>query len=200
MYMVPMASHGVEVRPIRQMSGGRSFNEVFLTDVRIPDGLRVGDVGAGWAVALATLGFERAQSGAKRGVGGSWERLRDLAHHLGRHSDPVVRQRLAELYVHERARELTRQRHEAARQAGRAPGVEGSINKLLWVQGMSAMSDIASTLLGPRLTADSGEWGTYAWTAHVLGAPGFRIAGGSDEIQRNILAERALGLPGEPKR
>jgi acyl-CoA dehydrogenase len=62
------------------------------------------------------------------------------------------------------------------------------------------MSDVVTTVLGPRLTADSGEWGTYAWAEHVLGAPGYRIAGGSDEIQRNIIAERVLGLPADPKR
>ncbi|HEY4333569.1 MAG TPA: acyl-CoA dehydrogenase family protein, partial [Ilumatobacteraceae bacterium] len=194
-FMVPMDAPGVEVRPIRQMSGGASFNEVFLTDVRIPDRLRLGDAGAGWTVALATLGFERAQSGSRAGIGGSWTQLRALAQHLDRSGEPIVRQELARLYTHERAREITRLRADAARRAGRPPGGEGSVGKLLWVQGMSAMSSIASDLLGPRLIVDTGEWGTYAWGAHVLGAPGFRIAGGSDEIQRNILAERVLGLP-----
>jgi alkylation response protein AidB-like acyl-CoA dehydrogenase len=198
-FMVPMDAPGVEVRPIRQMSGGASFNEVFLSDVRIPDALRLGAEGAGWSVALETLGFERAQSGSRRGIGGSWEQLLALARTMGRGADPVVRQRLAATYTHERLRELTRRRADATRIAGRPPGPEGSVGKLLWVLGMAQISDVATLLLGPRLTADSGEWGTYAWAAHVLGAPGYRIAGGSDEIQRNILAERALGLPPEPR-
>jgi alkylation response protein AidB-like acyl-CoA dehydrogenase len=69
----------------------------------------------------------------------------------------------------------------------------------MWTAGMAKTSDVASMLLGARLTADTGEWGTYAWTEHVLGAPGYRIAGGSDEIQRNIIGERVLGLPAEPR-
>jgi alkylation response protein AidB-like acyl-CoA dehydrogenase len=198
MFLVPMDAPGVEVRPIRQISGGSSFNEVFLNDVRIPDELRLGDVGAGWRVALLTLGFERGQSGAKRGVGGSWEQLLALARWVGADSDPIIRQRLVDVYARDLMRALTRRRAEDAVRMGGAPGPEGSIGKLLWSEGMRSMSDVASTLLGPRLVADSGEWGTYAWASHVTGAPGFRIAGGSDEIQRNIIAERILGLPREP--
>jgi alkylation response protein AidB-like acyl-CoA dehydrogenase len=197
-FLLPMDSPGVEVRPIRQMSGGTSFNEVFFTGVRVPDSLRLGEVGGGWNVALTMLGFERAQSGAKTGVGGSWAQLRTLAAWSGRTGDPAVRQRLARVYIHERLRELTRQRVEAAHQRGATPGPEGSLGKLLWTQGLTAIGEAAALLLGPALTADTGEWGTYAWAEHVLGAPGYRIAGGSDEMQRNIIAERALGLPKEP--
>jgi alkylation response protein AidB-like acyl-CoA dehydrogenase len=198
-FMLPMDAPGVEVRPIRQMSGGASFNEVFLTDVRIPDELRLGEVGAGWKVALTTLGFERAGSGSGRSVGGSWAQLLALARHLGRTGDPLVRQELANCYIHQQIRSFVGRRTEEKANSGQAPGPEGSIGKLLWVQGMSEMSDLASHLLGPQLTADTGGWGTYAWTAHVLGAPGYHIAGGSDEIQRNIIAERFLGLPRDPK-
>lgn len=73
------------------------------------------------------------------------------------------------------------------------------MGKLLWTEGMTLMSEVISEVLGPRLIADTGEWGTYAWGEHVLGAPGYRIAGGSDEVQRNIIGERVLGLPGEPR-
>ena len=90
---------GVEVRPTRQMSGGSSFNEVFLTDVRIPDTLRLGAVGAGWKVALTTLGFERGNEGGGGTVGGTWTRLLALARHLDKTSDPVVRQQLAGVYI-----------------------------------------------------------------------------------------------------
>ena len=88
-------------------------------------------------------------------------------------------------------------RATAATAAGQPPGPEGSIGKLLWVTAMTEIGQVAASLLGPRLIADTGEWGTFAWNDHVLGAPGYRIAGGSDEIQRNIIAERVLGLPGD---
>ncbi|HEX6393456.1 MAG TPA: acyl-CoA dehydrogenase family protein [Acidimicrobiales bacterium] len=198
-FMVPMDLPGVTVRPIRQMSGGSSFNEVFLDDVRLPDRLRLGEVGQGWKVALTTLGFERAGSGGGRSVGGSWEQLLALARHLGRNDDPVVRQELARCFANERVRGFVRARVEQNAEAGGAPGPEGSIGKLLWTRSLAEISHIAGELLGPRLTADSGEWGTWAWTAHVLGAPGYRIAGGSDEIQHNIIAERVLRLPRDPR-
>jgi alkylation response protein AidB-like acyl-CoA dehydrogenase len=197
-FIVPLDADGVEVRPIRQMSGGTSFNEVFFTDVRIPDEQRLGDVGAGWRVALTTLGFERAGSG-RRKVGGSWEQVMALARWQDRTDDPIVRQRLSELYSNLRVTALVRQRSAAQAARGVTPGPEASIGKLRWTQDLTRMSDVVSHLLGPRLTADTGEWGTYAWTAHVLGAPGYRIAGGSDEIQRNIVGERVLGLPAEPR-
>jgi alkylation response protein AidB-like acyl-CoA dehydrogenase len=195
-FLIPLDTPGVRIRPIRQMSGGSSFSEVFLTDVRIPDELRLGAVGQGWKVALTTLGFERGGSG-ERGVGGSWERLLGLARWLGRTGDPVVRQQLASVYIHQRVRRMNAARAAAAAAAGQPPGPEGSIGKLLWVTGMTEIGQVAASLLGARLTADTGEWGTFAWNDHILGAPGYRIAGGSDEIQRNIIAERVLGLPGD---
>jgi alkylation response protein AidB-like acyl-CoA dehydrogenase len=194
-FMVPMDARGVEVRPIRQMSGGASFNEVFFTDVRVPDDLRLGDVGAGWTVALTTLRFERAGSSAGN-VGGSWSQVLALARWAGCTTDPVVRQALADLYVNRRVTHLVWQR---ATDANGPPGPEASIGKLRWTQDLTLTSDVVSRLLGPRLVADTGEWGTFSWGAHVLGAPGYRIAGGSDEIQRNIIAERVLGLPTEPR-
>jgi alkylation response protein AidB-like acyl-CoA dehydrogenase len=196
-FLIPLDAPGVRISPIRQMSGGSSFCEVFLTDVRVPDELRLGDVGSGWKVALTTLGFERGGSGGGRGVGGSWERLLGLAQRLGRTGDPVVRQQLASVYIHQRVRRMNAARAAAAAAAGQPPGPEGSVGKLLWVTGMTEIGQVAAGLLGARLTADTGEWGTFAWNDHILGAPGYRIAGGSDEIQRNIIAERVLGLPGD---
>lgn len=198
-FMVPMDLPGLTVRPIRQMSGGSSFNEVFLDEVRVPDRLRLGEVGQGWKVALTTLGFERSGSGGGRAVGGSWDQLLALSRHLGRNGDPVVRQDLARCYVNDRVRAFARSRVEQQAEAGRTPGPEGSIGKLLWTRSLAETSRVAGELLGPRLTADTGEWGTWTWTAHVLGAPGYRIAGGSDEIQHNIIAERVLGLPRDPR-
>ena len=195
-FLIPLDAPGVRIRPIRQMSGGSSFSEVFLTEVRVPDELRLGPVGSGWKVALTTLGFERGGSGG-RGVGGSWERLLGLARWLDRTGDPVVRQQLASVYIHQRVRHMNAARAAAAAAAGQPPGPQGSIGKLLWASGMTEIGQVAGSLLGARLAADTGEWGTFAWNDHVLGAPGYRIAGGSDEIQRNIIAERVLGLPGD---
>jgi alkylation response protein AidB-like acyl-CoA dehydrogenase len=196
-FLVPMDAPGVTIRPIRQMSGGASFSEVFFDDVRVSDRLRLGAPGQGWKVALTTLGFERSGGGGAHGAGGSWDQLLALARYLGRTGDPVIRQKLAAVYARQRLRTLNVKRVEAAAASGQAPGPEGSIGKLLWVQGMIQIGEVAAELLGPRLLADSGEWGTYCWTEHVLGAPGYRIAGGSDEVQRNIISERVLGLPGD---
>jgi alkylation response protein AidB-like acyl-CoA dehydrogenase len=198
-FMLPLDSPGVTVRPLRQMSGGTSFNEVFLDQVRIPDSLRLGGVGEGWRVALTTLGFERDASGGLSRVGGGWRQLAPLARALGRLDDPLVRQRLADVYINERLAEVATLRDAQSRRSGRPPGPTGSFRKLHWVKGMALASGTAEMLLGPRLAADTGEWGTFSWSAHVLGAPGYRIAGGSDEIQRTIIAERILGLPGEPR-
>ncbi len=202
-FMLEMDSPGVTIRPIRQMSGGSSFNEVFFSDVRIPDAHRLGDIGEGWRVALTTLGFERRSSGSGRGmstVGGSFQQLLALARWLDRDGDPLVRQRLADVYAHERLREFVGAWTLAAAVAdGGAPGPYASIGKLLWTRSMTRIGAVAAELLGPRMTADTGEWGTYAWTKHVLGAPGYQIAGGSDEIQHDIIGNRVLGLPPEPR-
>ena len=132
-------------------------------------------------------------------AGGTWQQVIALAQHLERTDDPVTRQALADLYIRIRMLALNGRRAQGRVRAGQTPGPEGSIGKVLWTQGMARMTEVVSGLLGPHLAADSGEWGTYAWTEHVLGAPGYRIAGGSDEIQRNILGERVLGLPSEPR-
>jgi alkylation response protein AidB-like acyl-CoA dehydrogenase len=197
-FLVPMTAPGIDVRPIRQMSGGSSFNEIFLDDVEIADDLRIGEVDRGWTVALAMLTYERNQSGSKAGVGGSWEQLRGLAADRPQMLDPVARDQLVQAYVGEQLRILTRQRADAAMQRGQAPGPEGSLGKLLWSQSLATIGRASAMLAGPDLTADVDVAGPYYWGAHVLGAPGFRIAGGSDEIQRTIIGERLLGLPKEP--
>jgi alkylation response protein AidB-like acyl-CoA dehydrogenase len=200
-FIIPMDLPGVEVRPIKQMSGGTSFNEVFLTDVRIDDSMRLGEVGDGWKVALTVLGFERDhsdQSGGSR-VGGSWRQLIATAQAMGVTGDPVVRQQLMRAYTHFRVEGFVNRRAADLRRSGAAPGPEGSLGKLVWTEGMTYVSEVVSSILGAALVADTGEWGTYAWGEHVLGAPGYRIAGGSDEVQRNIIGERVLGLPPEPR-
>lgn len=198
-FMVPMDTPGVEVRPIRQMSGGSTFNEVFLSDVELPDSLRVGAEGDGWKVALTTLGFERNSSAGIVSAGGNSVDLARLADRLGLSDDPLARRRLGDAAIYERAAALMVARYAERERAGAVPGVEGSIGKLVWTQNLKRVGDAAASFLGDRIVADTGEPDTFAWSEHLLGAPGYRIAGGSDEIQRNIIGERGLGLPREPR-
>jgi alkylation response protein AidB-like acyl-CoA dehydrogenase len=196
-FLVPMDAPGVTVRPIRQMTGGTSFNEVYLDDVAVPDADRLGPVGQGWRVTLTVLAAERLDSGSL-GLANA-DRAIALARHLGRPLTGGEVERVADLYVRALVQRLIGRRVTAALVAGREPGAEASVGKLYATETMRRTSDVVLRLLGPRLVADTGEWGTFAWTEHLLGAPGYRIAGGTDEIQRTILAERVLGLPKEPR-
>ena len=200
MFLIPMDAPGVEVRPIRQMSGAASFNEVFLSGVQVGDDMRVGPAGEGWKVANATLGFERTASGqAQRRKGGTFEDLLRLATRLGKSGDPVVRQQLADVYVRTQLRAATTERVARAAAAGAPPGPAASIGKVVASANLMRIGEVAAALLGSRIAADTGEPDGFAWTEHVLGAPGYRLAGGTDELQRNIIGERVLGLPREPR-
>lgn len=199
-FLVPLEGEGIEVRQIKQMSGGTSFNEVFFNDFRVPDSLRLGDVGEGWKVALTTLGYERDHSDAKQKTkrpGGDWNDLLATARHHGVTDDPLMRQRLAQCYTSFQVQAYNGRRAGDMAKSG-TPGPEGSLGKLLWTRGMTLVGDVVCEILGSSITADTGEWATYEWNDHFLGAPGYRIAGGSDEIQRNIVGEKVLGLPREP--
>ncbi|TMR94057.1 acyl-CoA dehydrogenase family protein [Nonomuraea basaltis] len=195
-FMVPMAAPGVTIRPIRQMTGGTSFNEVYLDDVVVPDADRLGPAGEGWRVTLTVLAAERLDSGSL-GLANA-DRAVELARHLSRPLTGSERDRVADLYVRTLVQRLIGLRVTAALVAGREPGAEASVGKLYATETMRRTTDLALQLLGPRLVADTGEWGAFAWTEHLLGAPGYSIAGGTDEIQRTILSERVLGLPKEP--
>ncbi len=200
-FVIDMHAPGVEVRPLRQMTGGATFNEVFFTDVRVPDDHRLGDVNQGWTVALTTLMNERAAIGAGgAGVGGvlGGDRVIELLRHIGRNDDPLLRQRLADIYINGKVASYTNERAMAKIKAGQLPGPEMSIAKLSLTNNMSRVGELVSLALGPRMTADTGEWGTYAWSELVLGTPGVKVAGGTDEVMKNIIGERVLGLPKEP--
>jgi acyl-CoA dehydrogenase len=201
-FVVDMRAPGVEIRPLRQMTGGASFNEVFFTEVRVPDSHRLGDVNGGWGVALTTLMNERAAIGGGSMSSGngnlSTPRLIELVRHHGKSTDPLVRQQLADIFIHGRVASYTNLRAMAKVAAGQMPGPEMSIAKLSLTMNMRRMTDLLSSVLGPKLIADSGEWGTYAWSQFLLGLPGMRIAGGTDEVLHNIIGERVLGLPKEP--
>ncbi|HET9092113.1 MAG TPA: acyl-CoA dehydrogenase family protein [Acidimicrobiales bacterium] len=196
-FLVDMNAPGVEVRPLRQMTGGASFNEVFFTDVRVPADHLLGDVNGGWTVALTTLMNERAAigGGGAAAGGGATRRLLDLMVHLGATADPLLRQAYADLWIHLQVARWNNERALSKIRAGQLPGPELSIAKLSLTENMRRTAELAAQVLGPRITADSGEWGTYAWSRYLLGVPGMRVAGGTDEVMRNIVAERVLGLP-----
>jgi alkylation response protein AidB-like acyl-CoA dehydrogenase len=201
MFLLPLDSGGVDIRPLRQMNGAAEFNEVFLTDVRVPDANRVGEAGSGWRAVLTTLMSERAAVGSGKTSSGidTASLLVELARHLQRTNDPVVRQRLAEVVTHKNLLDWLTMRAEADVAAGKERGAEGSIVKLISSRQNRRIGDLAGELLGPAFTADTGEWGTYSWGQYLCSTPGLRIAGGTDEIQHNILGERVLGLPREPR-
>jgi acyl-CoA dehydrogenase len=196
MFLVPMRTAGVEVRPLRQMTGGASFNEVFLDDVHLGDDRRVGAEGEGWTVTLSALTAERGAVGHRshaqtsRALG----LLRALARRQGLDADPVTRQCLADLEVRLRVARAHQQRMLAT-PPERLVGPEGALDKLMVSANLARLGEVAGGLLGPQLVAETGEWGTYAWAALVLGAPGMRLGGGTDEVLKNLIAERLLGLP-----
>jgi alkylation response protein AidB-like acyl-CoA dehydrogenase len=201
-FVVDMHAPGVEVRPLRQMTGGASFNEVFFTDVRVPDSHRLGDVNQGWTVALTTLMNERASIGAGGAGGGSdlanGKRLAEMMRHFGKWEDPVYRDELMKVYVGYQVAKYTNQRAMDKIRSGQLPGPEMSIAKISLTENMKATAQLITRILGPHITADTGEWGTFAWNQFVLGVPGMRVAGGTDEVLRNIVGERVLGLPKDP--
>ena len=197
-FIVDMHAPGVEIRPLRQMTGGASFNEVFFTEVRVRDDHRLGDINNGWNVALTTLMNERAAIGAGGGGGGMFTRVIEMVKFYELDKDPVVRDELAKIIIHNKVAGYNNQRAMDKIKSGQMPGPEMSMAKLAGTANMMRLGDFVSMVLGPKLIADSGEWGTFAWTQLILGTPGGRIAGGSDEVMRNIVAERVLGMPKDP--
>jgi alkylation response protein AidB-like acyl-CoA dehydrogenase len=197
-FLVDMRSPGIEVRPLRQMTGGSSFNEVFLDEVVVPDSRRVGDVGEGWRVAMNTLRVERAAIGFGLGRGGlgiaDGSRLIELLRTLGLTGDPLLRQQLAEVYIGFQAArhmaQIAQRNPDGPLRARAAP----MLAKLALSANVRAASRFATAALGGALTADTGVEGTFAWNDFVLGEPGIHIVAGTDEIVRNNIARQVLGL------
>ncbi len=202
-FIVDMKAKGVEIRPIKQINGGSGFNEVFFSDVRVPDTQRLGGIGEGWKVSVTTLMNERVSIGA----GTSGSRIRDifrLARECRRSGKPAiedagVRQRLADAFITSKGLQYTSYRILSALSRGATPGPEGSISKAVGApfgQQISAfaleLQGAMGGLLDPQLAPQQA-----AWQESYLGSPGLRIAGGTDEVLRNIIAERVLGLPSE---
>jgi alkylation response protein AidB-like acyl-CoA dehydrogenase len=200
-FVVDMRAPGVDIRPLRQMTGGANFNEVFFEEVRVPDSHRLGDVNQGWTVALTTLMNERASIGAGGGGGTGMftpRRIHAMLEAFGLDQDPVIRDEAARLYTNFNVAKWNNQRALDKIKAGGLPGPELSTAKLALTNNLRAYTEWVARVLGPRITADSGEWGTYAWSKMLLGVPGMRVAGGTDEIMKNIISERVLGLPKDP--
>jgi alkylation response protein AidB-like acyl-CoA dehydrogenase len=206
-FAIPMRQPGVDVRPLRQINGDAHFNEVFIDGAGVDDRDRIGAAGEGWRVALTTLGLERAGmgGGGSGSAGGGGGVHRDqLVEHVACHRDPtdrVTRARLVSVLTDVEVARLSGMRARAAARAGRPPGPEGSGGKLRLSATLSAIAGLAVDVQGPAgvaWPADVGDEGDE-WTTVFLTAPSMSIRGGTDEIQRNIIGERVLGLPAEPR-
>jgi alkylation response protein AidB-like acyl-CoA dehydrogenase len=197
-FLLDMATAGIDVRPLRQMTGESHFSEVFLDDVRIPAANLLGGEGEGWRVAQTTLNSER--SSIAGGVGAMPAALVDLARRLGATTDPLGRQRLVDTYIRFELLRFLRYRNQTALSQGRRPGAEASVMKLAYARYMKALTEAAVDLQGAHglLASTDGPGGTM-WLRRFLHSPSLRIAGGSDQVQANIVGERALGLPAEPR-
>ncbi len=200
MFVVDMEAPGVEVRPLVQMNGDQHFSEVFLSGVEVPDSYRLGDPGSGWNVAMTVLAHERALAGDSRGGADGQSRgqraprwLTDVAAR-GVLADPVWRDRALHAYEVGEVARLTGARTAAATAAGKAPGPAGSGAKLRKVDQYKAQAYLAKDARGAEGMLDD-----HDGQIEFMTAPSMSIRGGTDEIQRNILGERVLGLPGEPR-
>jgi alkylation response protein AidB-like acyl-CoA dehydrogenase len=192
-FILDMRSPGVEVRPLRQMTGGATFNEVFFTDVRVPAANVVGEVNGGWRATMTTLANERSASGGTS----TFPQVLQLARTCGATTDAVFRQRLASCYIkHEISRYLGFRIQTALSKGMSSP--ETSVAKLLFALVSKETTELTIALQGPRgmLAGEAAPAHGY-WQQQFLAAPSYRIAAGSDEVQRNIIGERVLGLPGD---
>jgi alkylation response protein AidB-like acyl-CoA dehydrogenase len=209
---IDMHAPGVEVRPLRQITGEAEFNEVYLTEVRVPDADRIGDVGRGWAVAMTTLMNERitiggaGSGGPARGSGAIAEAVRIWNEEAAGH-DPATKDRLMQQWIRAEVLRLTNLRASQARKVG-TPGPEGSIAKLMFAEVHKDIYELCVDLLGPAGLAGYSYENVRADNLGLVGPPGSSrkmflrsransIEGGTSEIQRNILGERVLGLPGD---
>jgi alkylation response protein AidB-like acyl-CoA dehydrogenase len=201
-FFVDMRSPGIEVRPIKRISGDHSFNEVFFDNVRVPDTQRLGAVGEGWSVALTTLSHERLAIAETSGpTFADIFRLCSEARINGKLpvENQGVREKLADWYVQTEGVRYTRYRVMTALSRGQKPGPEASIAKAVNATRLQEIVSLALDLMGPAAVVSDPDQSLYGglFQDAYLYAPGKRIAGGTDEILRNIIAERVLGLPGD---
>jgi alkylation response protein AidB-like acyl-CoA dehydrogenase len=207
--LLDMRQPGIEVRPLRQMTGGASFNQVFLTDARTPADWIVGRRGQGWQVSRTTLKHERNSIGSSAQTTALFDGLVRLARQTTRRGrpaleDPEIRQRLAALEGHVRAHQYSGFRQLTRDARGQDPGILALMNKLVSTNIGHEVARIALDLLGDEALLAPGERegvvprGGAGWLAYAMGSLGSAIAGGTSNIQRNIIAERGLGLPRDP--
>ena len=193
--LVDMTSPGVDVRPLTTITGDPEFHEIFFTDVRVPAANLLGPENEGWRVAMTTLAYERGQvANLHLGLRGKVQRLLDTAQTTpmgdGRTAadDPMLRRRLARVYVESELLKLIAQRSVSAELHGRPMGPEGSIAKLVWSEASQHLEELATEILGPD--GLSGTWGRDRLSSRAL-----TIAGGTTQVNKNIVAQRVLGLP-----
>jgi alkylation response protein AidB-like acyl-CoA dehydrogenase len=191
-FLMDMEQDAVQVRPLRQITGESEFNELFIEEARIPDENIVGGEGNGWAVAITTLMHERATLafGLQIAVKLALRELMDLARDGGAARDPLVRDRLAQLYIESEVLRLNAYRGLTAIMRDGVPGPEGSLGKWQWAEVNQALTELAMDLRGPRAVLYD-----ETWTFRFLRARANSIEGGTTEILKNIVAERVLGLP-----
>ena len=201
MFILDMRAPGVDIRPIHQIDGGNHFNEVFFNDVRIPADWLLGDLNNGWNLATSMLMYERVaigSGGAGRVNQPNYDLLVEIAKANGAIDNPVVRDQLMQLYILETTKSLVALRTRAEQKAGKTPGPGGSLGKLMGSVISWRYRAIALEIAGPVSVAwDGGSGGSFL-SKHVLNSFQNGIAGGTDEIQRNIIGDRVLGLPREP--
>jgi alkylation response protein AidB-like acyl-CoA dehydrogenase len=200
MFIVDMHAPGVTVRPLKVATGATPFNEVFFDQVRLPADAVIGEVNDGWRAAVVMLRNERVNigtMGAPRTSPLSYHSLSSLAAKQGNGADPALRRKLAELYVRERSVSLFGQLLREEAMSGRDPGARGSVAKLAGAELGTYASLVAADVLGPAVAASDSEEVREVLNA-ALSMPGSSVAGGTNEIQRNIIGERVLGLPKDP--
>ena len=199
-FFLDMKSPGIEIKPIKQISGGSNFNEVFFTDVRVSDSQRLGEVGEGWKVALTTLMNERLAIGVPKSA--DYPSLTQLAKDVVLNNKPaikndLVRSKIADWYVQSEGLKYTKMRSLTSLSKGETPGPESSIGKVVSAPKMQDLASFAMDLQGAAGILNDPDIALMhsIFQNQWMSAAGYRIAGGTDEILRNIVAERVLGLP-----
>jgi alkylation response protein AidB-like acyl-CoA dehydrogenase len=195
-FLLDMTTPGIDVRPLRQATGAAHFNEVFLTDVRIPADNVVGPVNGGWGVTMTTLTNERTLIGSGVGVGDVFGDVVRLAREYGRSDDPIIRQDLAALYIRLQLLKYLGWRIQTAISRNQQPGPESSVLKLGLSRHLTLTGDLVMALQGPRANLlDYAHAESGPWALQFLSQWASKLGGGTEQIQRNIIAERVLGMP-----